>query len=104
MHDAYWEAIRIERMLNRSHMEITKPLAGNFQRSTKAHIVETMANEIKTGVEKPIQDSSRFNATLEQFSKEMQDMMAQMIALQQEEQDEEISARIERIERSGHDE
>ena len=47
-----------------------------------------MANEINSGVEKPIQDSSQFNATLDQFAKQMQDMMAQMIALLQEQKQE----------------
>ena len=81
------EAISVGHMLNRSCMEIYKPLAGKFQQSIKAHIVETVANEIKTLVEKPNKKFPRFNATLEQFAKQMQDIMAQMIDLQQEQKE-----------------
>ena len=75
-YEARREAIRIERMLNRSHMEISKPFS------------KRSGDQLNYGVEKAIQDSSQFNATLDQFAKQMQDMMAQMIALLQEQKQE----------------
>ena len=82
LYEARREAIRVERRLNQFHIEISKPLARESQRSTRTPIVETVANETNTNVEKPIHVSSQVDAaTFNQLAKQIQDLFAQMIAL-----------------------
>ena len=61
MFEGYREAIHVERMLKWSRMRNPKPQVGKSQQTTKAHIVETVVEEIKIDVERLIQGSSHLN-------------------------------------------
>ena len=54
IHEAYWEAVCVKRMLKRSHLRRVMPQEGKTSRIITDHILEPVADD--TLIEKPEQD------------------------------------------------
>ena len=51
MHDAVWEVIRVERLIKYYHLQKAKLQEGKSPETTKANVVESIVENVKTDIE-----------------------------------------------------